>query len=185
MSSAAENIVSAAEFISDLPILPEKAVSFVKKEGDKLVHKGIVEAVDQILKVVKTLKAANGGAVTTATAVVPAHANQVKREGVTYDKYDGVFTTGAYTKPPGASNRRTTNYRPAPRTVYRRPLQRRPFTRQPITRWRVVGGRRPGGRVAGRYRPGYRRTAGTYGRSTYGTGRRSRRYSSRRFTTYY
>ncbi len=190
MSAAAENIVQAAEFITDLPILPEKAVAFAKDQVDKLAHKGIVAAVDQILEVVKKLRPANGGPVTTATRVVPAHTNQVKRDGVTYDTHDGVFTTGAYTaQPKRGSTRRTTYSRPTPRTLPYRPVSQRRYTRQAPyqTRWRVVGrpsaGRRVGG--LGRYRPGYRRTGGTYGRSTYGTGRRLRRYSNRRSRTYY
>ncbi len=190
MSVAAENIVHAAEFITDLPILPEKAVAFAKDQVDKLAHKGIVAAVDQVLQIVKKLRPANGGAVTTATAIQPAHANQIKRDGTTYDQYDGVLTTGSYTKiAKRGITSRTPYSRPTPRSVYRRPVQRRTYTRQAPyqTRWRVVGrpsaGRRVGG--LGRYRPGYRRTGGTYGRSTYGTGRRLRRYSNRRSRTYY
>jgi len=177
--STAEKIVAASEFLTDLPAAP---IKIAKALVDKATHEIKVAGVEQILRIVKQLRPANGGPVATATAVVPASSAQVKRDGVTYDQHDGVFTTGAYIpKPRSTTRRRTTNYRSAPTSLYRKPVQRRTYTGvgRYNTPWRVVG------RASARYRPAYRRTARTYGRSTYGTGRRSRRYSSRRTRTYY
>jgi len=182
--SVAENIVSASEFLTDLPAAP---IKLAKALVDKATHDIKVAGVEEILKIVKKLRPANGGPVTTAVSVTPAHANQVKRDGVTYDQHDGVFTTGAYTaKPKRGLTRRNTYSRPQARPLSYRPVQRRTYTGvgRYTTPWRVVG-RRVAGSRGGPYRRAYGRTGRTYGRSTYGTGRRSRRYSSRRTGRYY
>jgi len=173
--SVAEKIVSASEFLTDLPAAP---IKIAKALVDKATHSIKVAGVEQILEIVKKLRPANGGAITTAVAVVPAASQQIKRDGVTYDTFGGAFNTGAYTKPQRSTNRRTTYSRPTARPLSRRPLSQRTYTRPYSTPWRVVG--RAAGSRGGRYPRAYGRTGRTYGRSTYGTGRRSRQYSSRR-----